>query len=356
MKTIRLGIIGCGGMATSHQTNMKDQFAEDVVVTATVDIDINRAERMATACGCDTYKTDYREITDLVDAVLIALPHYLHYECGMYFLNSGKHVLMEKPLANTEAECLDLIHTAQRRNLVLMTAYVQRYNPVVIKVKELIDKKELGDCFQVSIWTEQHTQREAGSWVHDKVKLGGGQLFSHGCHYIDLMLWFLGNPVKGYHLGGNFGTEWMEREGTSNVVMEFENGAMGYHFGTWGAKGSKLKYSIHAHCRNGMIEADLVGRKIYIHSKLYGEQFNKNDVQLVFEDPGSGKNTNEENKHFFECVRTGKRPNTDGPESLQGLRVIWRLYDAEENNKVADLKGLGLNQPWDDRCLDKKTL
>jgi hypothetical protein len=53
------------------------------------------------------------------------------------------------------------------------------------------------------------------------------------------------------------------------------------------------------------------------------------------------------------CVRTGKRPNTDGPESIQGLRVIWRLYDAEEKGIVADLRGLGLNRPWDRRGMDK---
>jgi predicted dehydrogenase len=353
MSIIRLGIVGCGGMATAHQVNMKDQFAEDVQVTATVDIDIARAKRMADALNCDTYVTDYRDIVDKVDAVLIALPHYLHYECGMYFFNSGKHVLMEKPLANTEDECLDLIHTAQRRNLVLMTAYVQRYNPVVLKLKEMLDKKELGDCFQISIWTEQYTRREDGSWMHRKDTLGGGQLFSHGCHYIDLLLWFLGDPVSGVHMGSNYGTEWMEKEGTSNVTMTFANGAMGYHFGTWGAKGSKLRYSIHAHCREGMIEADLVARKIYVHNNLRGEQYGKNQTELVFEDNSTGKNTNEENRHFFECVRTGKRPNTDGPESIQGLRVIWRLYDAEEKGIVADLRGLGLNRPWDRRGMDK---
>ena len=85
MSIIRLGIVGCGGMATAHQVNMKDQFAEDVQVTATVDIDIARAKRMADALNCDTYVTHYRDIVDKVDAVLIALPHYLHYECGMYF-------------------------------------------------------------------------------------------------------------------------------------------------------------------------------------------------------------------------------------------------------------------------------
>jgi hypothetical protein len=51
--------------------------------------------------------------------------------------------------------------------------------------------------------------------------------------------------------------------------------------------------------------------------------------------------------HFLDCIRTGRQPLTDGPGSLQGLRVIWRLYEAEEKNVAADLRGLGLDEPWD---------
>ena len=128
-----------------------------------------------------------------------------------------------------------------------------------------------------------------------------------------------------------------------NVIIEFENGAMGYHFGTWGAKGSKLKYSIHAHCREGMIEGDLTNRKVYIHRKFRGDAFPGAEPELILEDPYTGKHTNEENLHFFDCIRTGKKPITNGLESLQSLRIIWKLYEAEEKNIVADLRGLGLN-------------
>jgi predicted dehydrogenase len=350
MSKIRYGIIGCGNMGSQHEDNMLGQF-DNVVLTATVDIDLEKAKGIAEAYRNAIYVTDYREIVDQVDAVLIALPHHLHYECGMFFLSHGKHVLMEKPLANTEDQCLDLIHMAQSKNVVLMTAYVQRYNPIVLKVKELIDKKVVGDCFQLSIWTEQNMRGLNHRWIYQKDLLGGGQLFSHGCHYIDLLLWFLGNPVKGFHMGSNYGTEFMEREGTGHVVIEFESGAMGYHFGTWGAVGSKLKYSMHAHCTAGMIEGDLTNGKVIIHRKYKGDRFPGPEPELVYENSFAGKYTNEENKHFFECIRTGKKPDTDGPQSLQGLRVIWKLYNAEEINQVADLRGLGLNEEWDKKML-----
>jgi predicted dehydrogenase len=171
--------------------------------------------------------------------------------------------------------------------------------------------------------------------------LGGGQLFSHGCHYIDLLLWFLGRPLRGVHLGTNFGTPWMEREGTSNVTIEFEGGALGYHMGTWGAKGTRHGYNIQAHCREVMLEADITAGKLYAHLGA--------DVETLLElgRAPDVKHTFREMAHFVECVRTGRTPLTDGPGSLQGLRVIWRLYEAEKCDAMADLQGLGLDQAWD---------
>ena len=141
-----------------------------------------------------------------VDAVLIALPHDLHYECGLYFAGNKKHIMMEKPLCNTEEECLRLIDYCDEMGVVLMCAYPVRYWPGIVKLKELVDSGEYGKAFFMSVWTEQHTTRPMGHWL-TTARLGGGQFFSHGCHYVDLLLWFFGQPVSGSHTGTNYGTE-----------------------------------------------------------------------------------------------------------------------------------------------------
>ena len=102
-----------------------------------------------------------------------------------------------------------------------------------------MDSGEYGVPYQMSIWTEQYTEYPETHWAMT-AKIGGGQLFSHGCHYIDLLMWFLGEPEKGMHFGSNLGTPWMLKEGVSNATILFKNGTMGYHFGTWGAHGSKM--------------------------------------------------------------------------------------------------------------------
>ncbi|NLW11928.1 MAG: hypothetical protein GX028_07945 [Clostridiaceae bacterium] len=89
--------------------------------------------------------------------------------------------------------------------------------------------------------------------------------------------------------------------------------------------------------------------KLYFHSQMNPEKANmdttsKTEVIMVEDD--SSKKTQYETRHFLECVLNKSKPLTDGPSSLQGLRAIWRMYEAEKQNKIADLKGLGLDEDW----------
>jgi predicted dehydrogenase len=335
---IRLGLIGCGGMGDVHRRAIQ-QLAGRATFTAAVDLDLVRAQETAAQLGCSLATTDYHEAIPAIDAAIVAVPHHLHYPVGMDLLAAGKHLLMEKPLANSEAECLDLIKGAEEAGVTLMVAYCMRFHPVVVEMERLLKAKSYGDLFQLSIWTEQHTEREPGSWIHRKATLGGGQLFSHGCHYIDILLAWMGDPEIGTHLGTNFGTPWMEGEGTSNVTLKFANGALGYHFGTWGARGTRLQYSFHAHCTEGMLEGQITQGRLLLHR---GAEEDEPGTETVLFRTEPGKHVHNELIHFIECLERGQRPLTDGRRSLQSLRVIWKLYEAEEQGVVADLRGLGM--------------
>lgn len=332
---LRLALIGCGGISHMHRERFS-ALADRMRVTVTADIDADRARRAAEEVGADLWVTDYEEAIPHCDAALIALPHHLHHPAGMAFLEGGKHVLMEKPLANSDVQCLELIGASRRARRTLMVAYCMRYHPLVPALKEAMEGGRYGETFRVSIWTEQLTEVAPDHWAADPEKLGGGQLFSHGCHYVDLLLYYLGRPVIGSHLGTNLGTPWMAREGTSDLILKFESGAVGYHGATWGARGSRLGYSIHVHTDQGMLEADIS------HGRL---SFLRAGEETVLLDCGPlSKYGDREMAHFLDCIETGVTPITDGPDSVQGLRVIWRVYEAERQGKVADLHGLGLNQ------------
>jgi predicted dehydrogenase len=331
MKKIRMGWIGCGGISKVHAQNIQS-LSDRMEVTCLVDIVPERAQAVVDLVGSGQVETDYRKVYDKVDAVLLSLPHDLHCQATLDFLAAGKHVLVEKPMANSEEECRQMIAAARKANRKLMVAYCMRYHPLVMKMKELIDSQEYGEVFQVSIWTEQHTEYPQGHWGLSAKRLGGGQFFSHGCHYVDLLLLFLGRPVQGFHMGTRRGTPWMEKEGTSNAVIEFEDGKMGYHFGTWGARGTKLGYSFHAHCTKGMLEFNLNKGTLSVHV---------NGQETVLMESGEVKPMIRQMSHFLDCIEDDTQPLTDPVSSLEGLRVIWKLYEAEEKGTLADLRNEG---------------
>ena len=354
MKKLKLGLVGCGRMMSSHVKGVK--CVENVEIVAVCDIIAQNAEDVREALG-GTPKvfTNYRHMVDMIDAVMIALPHDLHFECGMFFATHNKHILMEKPLCNTERECEILIDECEKRGLKLMCAYPVRFWPGMVKLKSLVDSGEYGEIIQMSIWTEQLTGHNVKyddecdrQWLATG-RLGGGQLFSHGCHYVDLMLWFLGNPLVGSHMGTRNGTPWMLMEGTSALVMKFENGTVGYHGATWGARGTRLAYDFQIQTEKGMLEYDHTSGELRLYNgcgeHTPGGSSERQSYTILWKrDGGKSKETQHEIRHFTECVLEDKTPLTDGKTAIQSLRVIWKLYNAEQNNMLADLRGLGLGK------------
>lgn len=356
MEKLRLGLVGCGGMMWTHAMGI-NAISEQLEITAVCDVVLEQAEKTAAVLNNPYVTTDYTTMVDYVDAVLIALPHDLHYECGMFFAWRKKHILMEKPLCNTEEECLSLITTCEQENVVLMCAYPVRFFPGIRKLKELVDSGDYGRVMQMSIWTEQLTTTKPEHYMRwtATARLGGGQFFSHGCHYIDLLLWFLGNPVKGCHMGTRVGTPWILKEGTSTAIMQFENGALGYHGATWGGRGTKIGSDFQVQTEKGMLEYHRYDDEIRLYDgsvehipgvieekfpyKVLWKGTNERDAK-----GGPSKHTQFEILHFLDCVQNGKKPMIDGRAALQSLRVIWAMYDAEKHNEVADLRGLGLEQ------------
>ena len=338
MQKLRLGIIGCGKMMKNHVSGVK--LLDGVELTAFADLIPENAMALAEDWP-DAYVTgDYRTVLAYVDAVLVALPHDLHYECGMFIAKQKKHILMEKPLCNTEEECIRLIRACEDAGVTLMCGYPIRYWPAIHELKAMVDSGVYGKVMQMSVWTEQLTQLDELSWGATS-RLGGGQFFSHGCHYVDLLMWFMGNPVRGVHFGTNIGTPWMLKEGTSTAIFQFENGALGYHGATWGARGTKLGWNLQLMMEKGLLEFDRYAAEIRLYNQNAEHDFGKQENRaytVLWHDSGKmNKQTQYEIRHFAACIRDGKKPDTDGRTAMKSLQVIWKMYDAEKHNTVADL-------------------
>ena len=348
MDKIRLAIVGCGFIADYH-TKVFGELKDKIQVTGACDKNLESAQNVAKLLGVEHVTDDYKELFDHADAFLVALPHHLHYPVGMDIIGAGKHCLMEKPLALNEEECLSITHFADEKNVKLMIGYIMRFHPMVVELKRLIDEKVYGNFYQMSIWTEQYTWLPEGHWLAMAKPSGGGQFYTHGCHYVDLMLWMMGRPVKGAHMGTRLCTEWVELEGTSNAIFEFEEGRLGYHFGTWGAKGTRHSYCIHTFFEDGMVECCLNEGEMWIHQTKDLANYSEvsDEPELIFTCEPTSHLPKYELEYFADCVLNDVRPICDGGGAIQGNRVIWRMYEAEKRNIVADLSGLGLEDDWD---------
>lgn len=317
-KKIRTAVVGLG-MGRAHAYAYKEAERSDL--RWVVDLDEELAAKVAGELGC-RYTKDWESILDDVDAVSICTPHHLHAPQTLKAIAAGKHVLVEKPMANTEAECQAMISAAEAKGVTLMVAYTVRFRPAVIRLREAVVNEEFGKAFNANCWIEARLTPRPGSWFSRKDQLGGGVLFSHGCHYIDILIWLLGTPRRVAHLGTRLGTEWMEGEGTAHSIIEFESGALGYLETSWGMPFSELPALFQVHTPQALLS--LKGDRV--------EAVTAAGRQVLYEPPADQKRTPGssvigEIEHFLECIETGRRPDTDGYEALKSLRTIWAMYN-----------------------------
>lgn len=283
-----------------------------------VDLDLELATSLAKELSCKA-TTDWKEALADVDAISFATPHHLHYPMALEALKAGKHVLMEKPLANTEEQCLELIEVAEANKAVLMLAYIVRFRPGVNKLKEALESGEYGQPFNAQCWIEGYLTPRPGEWFSKKDQLGGGVLFSHGCHYIDILLWLLGEPERVTGLGTRLGTEWMEGEGTSHAVIRFESGALAHLTTSWGMRYKDAPALLHVHTPQACFI--LKGDKLEVITENGREALYEPSAPAI---PNSSALA--ECEHFLDCIRTGEKPLTDGHEGMKSHRVIWAIY------------------------------
>lgn len=322
--TIRVGVVGLGmGRAHALAYHRARPRCELVWVA---DLDASRAEAVAKETGARPLG-DWQVGLDDVDAVSLCTPHHLHAPQAIAALEAGRHVLVEKPMALTESECRSMIAAARANDRRLMVAYVVRFNPAVSWLKRALDEKRFGEVFNVEAWTEAYLPPQPNTWFARRAQLGGGVLFSHGCHYIDIITWLLGQPESVCYLGTRLGTAWMEGEGTAQSLMRFANGAVAHYACSWGTRHTLLGNRLHVHTTEGLLVLDY-GRQTV-------ELVDGRGRQMVFqtvpdpERPHAHDPVDLEVHHFLDCIETGQEPQTGGEEALKSLRVIWAMYAQE---------------------------
>lgn len=318
MSKIKTAVVGLRmGLNHAHAYHRSERSELAYVV----DLDETLAKKVADELGCQ-YATDWTTILEKVDALSICTPHHLHAPQALQAISAGKHVLVEKPLANSEEDCLKVIQTAKEKNICLMLAYVVRYMPALRRLKEIIDSGRYGQPIHAQGYVLGYLDPRPNTWFARKESLGGGVLFSHGCHYIDILIWLFGDPKRVVSLGTRNGTEWLEGEGTAHSTIEFQNGVLAHLASSWGTKVARTPATYQIHTTDALIELS--------HNLWEIEVFTKEGREVLFTKPDDAlPDVSYEIEHFLESVLTGKTPETDGNDALRSHRTIWAMYASE---------------------------
>jgi predicted dehydrogenase len=247
MSTVRLGIIGLGNIGQHHAAYLgagKISGAELVAVSDAVPGKLEKYKPLKLFIeGEELIRSG------LVDAVIVATPHYQHTTLGIAALKQGLHVMVEKPISAHKADAERLITTHQQHpQLVFAGMFQLRAEPRYLKIRNLIQAGELGKIVRMSWimtdWFRTEAYYASGGWRATWKGEGGGVLLNQCLHNLDAMQWLLGMParVRGFCQLGRFHD--IEVEDNVSAYLEYPNGATGVFVSSTGEAPGTNRFEI----------------------------------------------------------------------------------------------------------------
>ena len=330
---IKFAVVGCGHIGKRHGTMIRRNAESELV--AMVDV------RPKAELGMEDFSDVpfFSSMEELLasnleyDVVNICSPNGLHAEQAIMALKAGHHVVCEKPMGLSKDKCEAVIYSALQHSKQVFCVMQNRYSPPSEWIKEVVNKKLLGDIFMVQLncyWNRDDRYYKKGSWKGTK-DLDGGTLFTQFSHFIDIMYWLFGDITN---IQGKFADFTHEHstdfEDSGFVSFDFLNGGMGsinYSTAVWD---TNLESSMTIIGQNGSV-------------KIGGQYMNEIEVCNIKDytmpalrpsnpanDYGAYKGSAANHHHIIENVidtlKNRTQPTTNALEGLKVVEIIERIY------------------------------
>lgn len=333
--SIGFAILGAGMIADYYRQAIAANESKGARLSAIGHYNPARFDDIARRCGVPCRSIADVLVDPAVDAVCIATPSGHHPAQAIAAANAGKHVLVEKPMALSLADADALIAACRENGVRLGVTLQRRVEPLFRRVYDAIRGGDLGEITLAAV-TMPYMRGEAyyaqadwrGTWALD----GGGVLMNQGIHIVDLLVWFLGDPVE-VHAFASTGRRTVEVENSAAAVLRFSNGALASLTGTittppgfahrmeiYGTNGgiqiegeSVLRWTLADPSQatvepwplaSGQVDAGMAGDPRGIaasgHSAILGD--------------------------FVDAIRSGKNPAIDGTEGRRSLATVLAIY------------------------------
>ncbi|ADY53793.1 oxidoreductase domain protein [Pseudopedobacter saltans DSM 12145] len=328
MNKLGFAIVGVGNIGKKYARIIKSLPNADLI--AAVDTDFNKRKNLDALIPFFLSIEDFLEHKIPVDIVCICTPNGFHPEHTIKCLNAGYHVICEKPVALSINDVYAMLEAERKSQKSVFAVMQNRYSPVSIWLKKLMEQKRLGEILYVQVncfWNRNQEYYQESSW-RASANLGGGPLYTQFSHFIDLMIWLCGYPIEvsadTYTLNPSVKTDF---DDSGNIKFKLKNGGRG-----------TFNYSNAAWATNIESSLTIIGSKGNV--KVGGQYMEKLDfVQVedsinlpVFEElsaannykfyKGSADKHDEFLKRVISCVNEKRGPEINLMDELYVINFI----------------------------------
>ncbi len=346
---LRIGIIGCGGIATNkHMPGLAKQ--DNVEMTAFADIIYERAEKAAQDFGVEGAKkySGYEALLEdkTIDVVHVCTPNKSHSEITVAALEAGKHVMCEKPMSKTSEGAKKMVEAARKTGKKLCIGYQNRYSASSQYLYKACRRGDLGEIY----FAKAHAvrRRAVPTWgvFLDEEEQGGGPLIDIGTHALDLTLWMMDNYRPKYTVGsvyhklggmkdaanawGPWDPEKYTVEDSAFGYVVMENGAAIFLESSWALNS----------LQTGEAKTTLCGTKAGADMmdglRINGEEFGKMYVKtpnldakgVDFYDGSTLSPGEKETKVWIDCILNDKEPYVKPEEAFVVTQILEAIYES----------------------------
>jgi UDP-N-acetylglucosamine 3-dehydrogenase len=308
MRRIRVGVIGVGAMGRHHVRIYHEMEATELVGVA--DNNEKTAKDIAAEYNTEAFTDCEQLLKNDLDAVSIAVPTSLHKDIARKAAQYGVHMLIEKPIADSLSSADVIIDTAGRENLKLMVGHIERFNPVILKLKELIATGELGEILSISC-------RRVGP---NPIRIRDvGIIIDLAVHDIDAISHLYGKRAMNiYAIGGN---SFHIEEDYASILLQYEDRKTGFVETNWLTPHKIRKIIVTG--TEGVAHADYLDQTLEIW-----KEGPVKEVQIEKREPLWN-----ELEHFLYAVANGEAPSPSGEEGKYALYVALAAIQSYKSGK-----------------------
>jgi predicted dehydrogenase len=329
----RFALIGCGRIAKRHAELLGTGQIAGARLAAVCDTDPARAEAFATRYQVPGYNSIAAMLNrGDIDAVSVLTPSGLHAEHAVLVASSGRHVVVEKPMALTLHDADRMIAAADAAGVRLFVVKQNRFNVPVVRAREALDAGRLGQLVLGTVrvrWCRDQAYYNNDAWRGTYAQ-DGGVIANQASHHVDMLGWFMG-PVESVHARGIRALVNIEAEDTCVATIKFRNGAVGIVEATGATRPKDLEGSLSVLGAGGTIEIGGFAVNKIRHWNFVAPQPEDSEVMERFSvNPpnvyGFGHQAYYE--HVVDCLTNNAPAIVDGHEGRASLELVAALYES----------------------------